>query len=309
MPDVMLALKRSAAIYDGATALSDDAISLTRAGLAARVAGFAEELRPLPQVVGLIGENGAEWAIAQLAGWLAGKVVVPLPTFFSSAQLGHIVGETGITHVIATAGAKELALKLGVATVGVSWARRETFPEAAPGAGQIIYTSGSTGRPKGVRLALAQINASASRLAEAIGATRSDAYLSVLPLPLLLETICAICVPILAGARTHFDGTLAASVARGQTGGVAAAFARHRPTTSVLVPQVLAGWVEQLEANGERAPSCLRFVAVGGAPVGAAPCGKGLVARHPGARGLRPIGVLLGGRRQPSGTAHAWHRR
>ncbi len=269
MPDVMLALKRSAAIYDGATALSDDAISLTRAGLAARVAGFAEELRSLPQVVGLIGENGAEWAIAQLAGWLAGKMVVPLPTFFSGAQLGHIIGETGITHVIATAGGQELASKLGTTTIGVSSARREAFPQATAGAGQIIYTSGSTGRPKGVRLALAQIDASASRLAEAIGASRSDAYLSILPLPLLLETICAICVPILAGARMHFDGTLAASVARGQAGGVAAAFARHRPTTSVLVPQVLAAWVEQLAANGERAPASLRFVAVGGAPVGA----------------------------------------
>ncbi len=208
-------------------------------------------------------------SIAQLAGWLAGKIVVPLPTFFSSQQLGHIVSDTGITHVITTAGARELASKLGIAMIDVSPARREPFPEAAPGGGQIIYTSGSTGRPKGVRLALAQINQSALRLAQATNATRSDKYLSVLPLPLLLETICAICVPILAGARSHFDGAVAAAVARGETSGIADAFARHRPTTSVLVPQVLAAWVGGLDAGAARAPDSLRFVAVGGAPVGA----------------------------------------
>ncbi len=268
MSDIMLALKCCAAAYDGATAISDESTSLTRAGLAARVSGFAEELRPLPQTIGLLGENGVDWAIAQLAGWLAGKTVVPLPTFFSGAQLGHIVADTGITHVITTAGARELALKLGVAPIGVSLARREMFPQPAPGGGQIIYTSGSTGRPKGVRLALTQINESALRLAQATSAARSDTYLSVLPLPLLLETICAICVPILAGARSHFDGA-AAAVARGDTTGIAAAFARHRPTTTVLVPQVLAAWVGALEANATTAPGNLRFVAVGGAPVGA----------------------------------------
>jgi len=269
MSDVMLALRRCAAVYDGATVISDATTSLTRAGLAARVSGFAEELRSLPQTVGLLGENGVEWAIAQLAGWLAGKIVVPLPTFFSGGQLGHILADTAITHVITTAGARELALKLGVAPIGVSLARRETFPQPAPGGGQIIYTSGSTGRPKGVRLALAQINESAIRLAQATHATREDTYLSVLPLPLLLETICAICVPILVGARSHFDGTVAAAVARGETNGIASAFACHRPTTSVLVPQVLAAWVEQLHADAKRAPGGLRFVAVGGAPVGA----------------------------------------
>jgi len=267
--DIMLALQRFAAVYDGATAISDDDNTLTRAGLSARVSGFAEELRPLPQTIGLLGENGIEWVIAQLAGWLAGKTVVPLPTFFSAAQLGHIVSDTGITHVITTAGVQEIASKLGVATLGVSLARRESFPEVTPGGGQIIYTSGSTGQPKGVRLTLAQINGSALRLAKATNASRSDTYLSVLPLPLLLETICAICVPILAGARSHFASAVATAVARGRTDGIAAAFVQHRPTTSVVVPQVLAAWVEQLVTDAKQAPRGLRFVAVGGAPVGA----------------------------------------
>lgn len=267
MSEILRALRDCAAVYDGATAFSDDAAALTRATLAARVSAFADDLRPLPPTIGLLGENGVEWAIGQLAGWLSGKVVVPLPTFFSLGQLGHIVRDSGIAHVITTRATEGLAYKLGVSVIAVTHARREDFPELATGGGQIIYTSGSTGRPKGVRLDLAQIDGASVRLAEAIGATRGDKYLSLLPLPLLLETICAICVPLLVGATTHFDGN-AGAIARGEASGIADAFHRHRPTTSVLVPQLLAAWVGALDKQ-RPAPSSLRFVAVGGAPVAA----------------------------------------
>jgi long-subunit acyl-CoA synthetase (AMP-forming) len=49
--------------------------------------------------------------------------------------------------------------------------------------------------------------------------------------------------------------------------GIAQAFGAYRPTTSVLVPQMLKHWVAELQALGQTAPSSLRFVAVGGAPV------------------------------------------
>ncbi len=309
MPDVMLALKRYAAVYDGATALSDETTSLTRAGLAARVSGFAEELRPLPHTLGLIGENGVEWAIAQLAGWLAGKVVVPLPTFFSDSQLDHIVKDTGLTHVIATQGVRERALKLGVAPVAVSQSRRESFPETVPGGGQIIYTSGSTGRPKGVRLAYAQINQQALLLAQATGARKSDRYLSILPLPLLLETICAICVPILAGARVHLDGAATAAIARGQANGIAGAFERHRPTTSVLVPQLLAAWVGELARRADVRTRLLAFHCRWRRTRRRRACRESVGVRHPGARRLWPFRMLLGRCRQSTGTPQSGHRR
>ncbi len=269
MHELMGAMNRNACLYDGATAIGDDQGSLTSAGLSARVAAFAAELRDLPGTLGLIGENGVEWTIAQLAGWLAGKIIVPIPAFFSAEQQGHILADSGATQVIATSQWSETALKLGAPVIPVSLARCAQFPDPTPGGGQIIYTSGSTGRPKGVRLELGQIEQSASMLAQATDAAKSDVYLSVLPLPLLLETICAICVPILVGASVEFDPALTAAVARGQPQGIATAFARHRPTTSVLVPELLAAWVGELSATRTRAPTGLRFVATGGAPVSA----------------------------------------
>ena len=145
--------------------------------------------------------------------------------------------------------------------------RTDAVAEAAGGGGVIVYTSGSTGQPKGVRLELDQIERQARALAAAIEAGPDDSYLSLLPLALLLETITAICVPVLVGARTHFASAAAESVGAGRPSGLHQAFETWRPTTSVLVPQLLSSWIAELEAEGERAPDSLRFVAVGGACV------------------------------------------
>jgi long-subunit acyl-CoA synthetase (AMP-forming) len=141
------------------------------------------------------------------------------------------------------------------------------LPDVIDGFGQIIYTSGSTGQPKGVRHQSGQIAWSAAALGSATGAAATDSYLSVLPLPLLLETICSIFIPTRLGANVHFDTGLAEQVGRGDATGIANAFETHRPTMSVLVPQLLKHWVAELRRAGQPAPSSLRFVAVGGAPV------------------------------------------
>jgi long-subunit acyl-CoA synthetase (AMP-forming) len=134
----------------------------------------------------------------------------------------------------------------------------------------IVYTSGSTGRPKGVRLGLEQIDWQARALAAAIEAHERDLHLSVLPLSLLLETIAAICVPILVGARTHFATDVAHNLGAGRSADICTEVERRQPTTTVLVPQLLAGWIAQLQSRGARPPESLRFVAVGGAPISAA---------------------------------------
>jgi long-chain acyl-CoA synthetase len=232
-----------------------------------RVAGLAAVLRDRPQTLGLLGANGTEWAVAQLAAWAAGKTVVPLPTFFSRAQLEHVIKDAGIDHVIATPDAGRLASTLGVGVTPALTQSADTSLEARDGGGVIVYTSGSTGRPKGVRLGLPQIEQQSRALAAAIEAGPDDSYLSVLPLALLLETITAICVPVLVGARTHFASSVAESVGAGRPSGLHQAFETWRPTTSVLVPQLLSSWIAELEAGGKRAPDSLRFVAVGGACV------------------------------------------
>jgi long-subunit acyl-CoA synthetase (AMP-forming) len=270
MVEILRVLQGWCSSRDGGIAMSDDNSILTRGELAARVAGAAEEFRDLPQRIGLLGGSGTDWAVAALAAWAAGKTVVPLPTFFSLPQLDFILRDANVSHVVATSDAIGLAAALAVELTPISERRAPTFPAPTLGAGVIVYTSGSTGGPKGVRLSLEQIDWQAQALAAAIEACPRDLHLSVLPLSLLLEMIAGICVPILAGARTHFAAAIAHGVGIGCPADMLAEFEQWRPTTSVLVPQLLSAWMAQLDARGLRAPHSLRFVAVGGAPISAA---------------------------------------
>jgi long-subunit acyl-CoA synthetase (AMP-forming) len=261
-------MKRHASEAGDLIAVSDQHGQLSRRDFFARVSALAADLKSQPQTVGIYAPNGLAWVIAQLACALAGKIAVPLPTFFSPAQLGHVVRDASIGIILAAEQTKALPLQSGVLTNVIDVDRvGADLPNVIDGFGQIIYTSGSTGQPKGVRHQSGQIAWSAAALASATGAAATDSYLSVLPLPLLLETICSIFIPALLGAYVHFDTTLAERVGRGDATGIAKAFETHRPTTSVLVPQLLKHWVAELRAVSKTAPPSLRFVAVGGSPV------------------------------------------
>jgi long-subunit acyl-CoA synthetase (AMP-forming) len=79
---------------------------------------------------------------------------------------------------------------------------------------------------------------------------------------LLLEQIAGMYLPLSVGAAIHLPGILAASPA-----GQLAAAEQARATATVLVPELLAAWVKELQARGNRAAASLRFIAVGGAPI------------------------------------------
>ena len=128
MVELLHVLRSWGAHQDARAAMSDDNAAVARGELAARVAGMAEDLQGLPQVVGLLGTNGTDWAVAQLAAWIAGKTVVPLPTFFSPSQLAHVLRDAGITHVIATRDALGLAATLGIDARPVSDRCAGTLP-------------------------------------------------------------------------------------------------------------------------------------------------------------------------------------
>ncbi|MFG1361922.1 AMP-binding protein [Xanthobacter versatilis] len=293
---------------------TDAAGSLTRAGLMADAARLAARLPPQARVIGLLLPNGREWAVAQMACLAAGRMAVPLPTFFSALQLSHILMDAQVDLVLVPQ-ANPPALPAAVPVLPVA-ANGESgaMPDFSEGFGQIIYTSGSSGQPKGVRHQSGQIAWSASALAEAIAADAEDTYLSVLPLSLLLESICAVFVPALVGGRTHFDTQLSEAIGRGAVRGVAAAFEAHRPSVGVVVPELLRVWAHDLLATGRTAPDSLRFVAAGGARVperlaetawqlgipvhegyGLSECCSVVALNRPGARVAGTVGAPLPG--------------
>jgi long-subunit acyl-CoA synthetase (AMP-forming) len=264
------ALARHAETAGAKTAFDDGNAPLAYAALARRVAGAAEEIRRdagSRAVIGLLGGNRTDWVVGHLAAWYGGKTVVPLPPFFSVQQLAHVLADAGVAHIVATPDMADLASRLSVPVTVISKSEAPFAVPSAPCASVITYTSGTTGQPKGVMLRAEQVVWTARTLAAAIGARDGDRYLSALPLPLLLETIGAVIVPILAGAQVRLEPALAADFGGSGGNAIATAVAAHRPTCMVLVPQLLARWMTHLTVAGARAPDSLRFVAIGGAHV------------------------------------------
>ncbi len=264
--NVLSALARLAA-----TRCNDEAFreaggdSVSYGALNDAVAALSRSYRSLPDTVGILAPSGIAWVQAQLALTAADKNIVPLPVFFSHDQLLHIIKDAGIGHILATPETVGTAGGFGVPHSEI------TVPDtgdALPagsirGTGKarlIIYTSGSTGRPKGVCIADRQLAASVKAIGDAVAAGPDDLYLSVLPMSLLLEQICAIYLPLLAGIRVVFCPFTSGTALVEQV-------ERVRPTLMVLVPQLLSAWIAAAKISGRKAPDSLRVVATGGAPV------------------------------------------
>ena len=247
-------------------AVADGSGTLTRSQFLQRIADFMRALPDAPATIGLLAPNGVDAAAAQLAAAFSGKTVVPLPTFFSAGQIEHIVRDASIGVIWTSTAYTTSVAGHGLPVLPLVANRLSGDLIFAEGFRQIIYTSGTTGQPKGVRHGAQQIAWMTRALAAATEAKEDDLYLSVLPLPLLLETICAVFAPALVGGAVRFAPVFFEAVGRGIAPDLVEIFERTQPTMSVLVPQLLKTWVAQLARAGRRAPASLRFVAVGGAP-------------------------------------------
>jgi long-chain acyl-CoA synthetase len=255
-----------------AIAIEGDSRTLDYATLIAEVIILADSLRTTGcGVAGLLADNGPDWAIADLACLAADIPLVPLPTFFSPAQLEHVIRQAGIDLILTdrpqALGADSSPLFCSGALTAL---RLGTTAATLPaGTAKITFTSGTTGTPKGVCLSREGMETVAESLRKASAAHPGDRHLSLLPLSTLLENIAGLYVPLLAGASTR----LLPGESVGLTGssGVAparmlSALSSARASSAILVPQLLLALLAALRAGAPR-PAQLRYVAVGGAPL------------------------------------------
>lgn len=263
---------------DDTPVLGDGTNGLSRQALQAQVQALAASLQAAQvRVLATLMDNSPAWAVADLAAAQAGMVHLPLPLFFTPAQIGHALQAAGADAVLAPpeAAARWPGAPLQPCRIAgheLVLLRTGLPPVPMPaGTCKITFTSGSTGTPKGVCLGAAGMQAVVDGLVQAMAPLKIRRHLCALPLAVLLENIAGLLAPLAAGAECRVLPLQQVGLSGSSGFGPAQfhqAVQQHAPHSVILLPQMLTAWVAYLAHTGQRAPASLRFVAVGGAAVG-----------------------------------------
>lgn len=255
--------------HDGA--LSDDAL--------------AERVHAIADAIAIIGsrriasrlDNGPDWLALDLAIRALDAVHVPLPTFFSTAQVTHALAGSGAEILVVSADAPIPDALIGrpMQPLGDSLIllRLDASPTVLPPrTACITYTSGTTGSPKGVCLDATSLLTVAQSLADATSSLSPTRHLCLMPLSTLLENVAGLYAALISGAEIAVP-PLAEVGYTGSSGldvpTFIACLHRYRPESAILLPQLLLALVMAAE-QGARLPDSLKFLAVGGGRVGPA---------------------------------------
>lgn len=271
--------------------------------------------------VAIAGDNSFSWIIADLALLGLPVRVVPLPGFFTAAQINHVIGQAQIDTILAPAATLETLKSHGISAT--SWldsdndivAGRLGIASADVTAYEkVTFTSGSTGNAKGVRLSLHMLENTSRAIADALQPLAIKTHLGVLPFATLLENVAGLYAPLMQGVQIHvrrMDQLGLASPEQFNPFLLMNEIRQVAPEACILVPQLLLALVTMIE-RGIPAGNGFRFIAVGGGKVaqtmlekartlglpvyegyGLSECGSVVALNLPGAEHIGSVGKPL----------------
>ncbi|SEG47933.1 AMP-binding protein [Marinobacterium lutimaris] len=252
-------LARYAAIQPNQAALEDEATTLTWRDLPDAINQLASRLEAeAGKRIALLADNSRHWVLTDLAALKLGRVLVPVPLFFSEQQRQHLLAASGIDTLITVTDDQLTITRLP-----------SGYPALHAGTEKITFTSGTTGTPKGVCLSSNNQLRVAQSLVDRLAGLGLSRHLCLLPLATLLENIAGVYCALLLGG-TLLTPSLKTLGLKGSSEldlrALAHSLQGYRPDSLIGLPQILAALTGAVEAGVEL--PVLKFIAVGGARVG-----------------------------------------
>ena len=145
-------------------ALENSTACLSYTELSHKINEFSKILDEYPcKTIGLYLGNNPLWIVISIAAHNTNKVVIPIPVFFSSLQIKHIINDSGLELIFSdqplnddtisglSENKKHQYLDTEFYQYNVIHQSKETL-STDENIAIVTYTSGSTGTPKGVCL-------------------------------------------------------------------------------------------------------------------------------------------------------------
>ena len=261
---------RTLAAHPGRTIIHDDRGKYRSIEILVGALHVAAAIAPRcrTDTVGLLLPTSAAFPVAALAGWILGKVVVPLNYLLKPDELQFVIDDCGTDTVLSV---KPMLEHLGAAPRVDTLLMMEDIPLKGipalrwPASAKdddlavLLYTSGTSGKPKGVMLTHGNISANIRQCVQWVRFTRRDTLLGVLPQFHSFGLTVLTLLPLTIGARAVYT-------ARFVPGKIVRLFREHRPTVFIGIPSMYGALLTVKNASPDDFVS-LKFAVSGGEPL------------------------------------------
>ena len=252
------------------TAVVDDTGVYKRIQLLVAAANLAEDLARVSssRTVGVMLPSSAAFPIAALAGWMAGRVVVPLNFLLKQDELQYVIDDCKPDTIITATPMLEYlgyrpqrANLIEMNKLTLKRVPEWNIPAQAKGddLAVLLYTSGTSGKPKGVMLTHGNLSANVAQCRRHIDFTSKEKMLGVLPQFHSFGLTVLTLLPLTVGCTVVYAPRFVPQR-------IVRLIREHRPSVVIAIPSMYNALLHVKDASPADMAS-LAFCVSGGEPL------------------------------------------